>query len=79
VKGVADIVECKMTTHASLLTICIGTIEVDWDKEPDMERLREACRVHNVLLEEVSIPEPGYSNVRNECLACTLPSLPSSE
>jgi hypothetical protein len=37
VKGLADFVECKMTTHPNLRTICVGSIDVDWDKEPDTE------------------------------------------
>jgi hypothetical protein len=59
VKGLADFVECKMTTHPNLWTTCVGSIDVDWDKEPDMQRLREACTIHDVSLDESSIPDSG--------------------
>jgi hypothetical protein len=52
VKGLADFVGCKMTTYPYLRAICIGPTEVDWDKEPGMEGLRETCRVHDVALEK---------------------------
>jgi len=49
--------------------------KINWSfsrRESYISRLYIGCRAHNVLL-EVSIPEPGYFNARNGCLA------PSSE
>lgn len=68
--------ECKISTHPNLRIICVGSIEVDWDKEPNMELLRQARTVHNMSLEDASIPDSRYSNARNGCQACDFPSLP---
>jgi hypothetical protein len=50
-RGLADFVECKVTTHPNLRTICLGIIQVDYDSDPDFERLCGICRDQNVLLE----------------------------
>jgi hypothetical protein len=49
--GLANFVGCKATTHSNLRRICLQIIPLGFINDPNFERLRTVCHLHNVLLE----------------------------